>query len=229
MFDTQRDDNFSIHTERNNFIRKSRRNFKFAEIGFDNALRKIRIAVLQSDERRIGRRFAKYQVGVGKMIVIADTTPIITLIKLQRLELLEKLFGSVMIPSAVYNELTKNPRFEKETEIVRRCNFLKVQNVIDRQSIKFLREIVGLDAGESEAIALSDEHSADLLVIDERKGRKAAQKLGLKIIGTIGILIQAFDSNLISKSEIISCVEKLRESDIRIGENLIEIVLEHVE
>lgn len=163
------------------------------------------------------------------MIVIADTTPIITLIKLNRLDLLEKLFGSVMIPSAVYDELTSNPRFANESRIVRECNYLKHQSVIDRQSIKFLREIVGLDAGESEAIALSDEHSADLLVIDERKGRKAAQKLGLKIIGTIGILIQAFDSNLISKSEIISCVEKLRESDIRIGENLIEIVLEHVE
>lgn len=163
------------------------------------------------------------------MIVIADTTPIITLIKLNRLDLLEKLFGSVMIPSAVYDELTANPRFAKESEIVRKCNYLKRQIVIDRQSIKFLREIVGLDAGESEAIALSDEQSADLLVIDERKGRKAAQKLRLKIIGTIGILIQAFDSNLISKTEIISYVEKLRESDIRIGENLIEIVLEHVE
>ncbi|MBQ6974998.1 MAG: hypothetical protein IJQ16_00390, partial [Selenomonadaceae bacterium] len=83
------------------------------------------------------------------MIVIADTTPIITLIKLNRLELLEKLFGSVMIPSAVYDELTANPCFAEEAEIVRECNYLKVQNVIDRQSIKFLREIVGLDAGES--------------------------------------------------------------------------------
>lgn len=141
------------------------------------------------------------------MIVIADTTPIITLIKLQRLDLLEKLFGSVMVPSAVYDELTANPRFEKETEIVIECNFLKCCEVKNRQSIKFLREIVGLDAGESEAIALSDEQSADLLVIDERKGRRVAQKLGLKITGTIGILIQSFDNGLISKSEILSCVE----------------------
>lgn len=163
------------------------------------------------------------------MIVIADTTPIITLIKLNRLDLLEKLFGSVIIPSAVYDELTANQRFANESRIVRECNYLKRRNVIDRQSIKFLREIVGLDAGESEAIALSDEQSANLLIIDERKGRKAAQKLGLKITGTIGILIQAFDGNLISKSEIISCVEKFRESDIRIGENLIEFVLEYVE
>lgn len=88
------------------------------------------------------------------MIVIANTTPIITLIKLQRLELLEKLFGAVMIPSAVYDELTQNPRFEKEAEFIKECHFLKCCRVIDRQSIKFLREIVGLDAGESEAIAL---------------------------------------------------------------------------
>ena len=162
------------------------------------------------------------------MIVIADTTPIITLIKLRRLELLENLFGSIMIPTAVYDELTINPRFEKEAEIVRECKFFKCCNVSDRQSIKFLREIVGLDAGESEAIALSDERAADLIIIDERRGRKVAQKLGLKITGTIGILIQSFDNGLISKSEILSCVEKLRDSDIRIGGQLLDFVIKHI-
>ena len=162
------------------------------------------------------------------MIVIADTTPIITLLKLERLELLEKIFGQVIIPNAVYEELTANQKYLSEAKVIDDCSFLKRGEVSDRQAIKILREVVGLDAGESEAIALADEQGADLLIIDERKGRRAAKQIGLKITGTIGILIQAFDSNILSRQEIFSCLEILRSGDIRISDALFETVLEHV-
>ena len=149
------------------------------------------------------------------MIVIADTTPIITLLKLERLELLEKIFGQVII-------------YLSEAKVIGDCSFLKRGEVSDRQAIKILREVVGLDAGESEAIALADEQGADLLIIDERKGRRAAKQMGLKITGTIGILIQAFDSKILSRQEIFSCLEILRSGDIRISDALFETVLEHV-
>lgn len=64
------------------------------------------------------------------------------------------------------------------------CPFLKRLEVSDRQSIKILREVVGLDA---------EEKNADLLIIDERKGRRVAKQMELKIIGTIGVLLHAFD------------------------------------
>ena len=162
------------------------------------------------------------------MIVIADTTPIITLLKLERLELLEKIFGQVIIPNAVYEELTANQKYLSEAKVIDDCSFLKRGEVSDRQAIKILREVVGLDAGESEAIALADEQGADLLIIDERKGRRAAKQIGLKITGTIGILIQAFDSEILSRQEIFSCMEILRSGDIRISDALFETVLEHV-
>ena len=162
------------------------------------------------------------------MIVIADTTPIITLLKLERLELLEKIFGQVIIPNAVYEELTANQKYLSEAKAIGDCSFLKRGEVSDRQAIKILREVVGLDAGESEAIALADEQGADLLIIDERKGRRAAKQMGLKITGTIGILIQAFDSKILSRQEIFSCLEILRSGDIRISDALFETVLEHV-
>ena len=127
------------------------------------------------------------------MIVIADTTPIITLMKLGRLDLLERLFGIVTVPNAVYEELVENSKYSVEAQIIVKCSFLKRCEVSDRQSIKILREVVGLDAGESEAIALAEETVADLLIIDERKGRRVAKQMELKITGTIGILLQAFD------------------------------------
>ena len=162
------------------------------------------------------------------MIVIADTTPIITLMKLQRLDLLEKLFDTVIVPNAVFEELISNSQYFTEAQTVVECPFLKRLEVSDRQSIKILREVVGLDTGESEAIALAEEKQADLLIIDERKGRRTAKQMGLKITGTIGILLHAFDCKILSSEEILSCSERLRNSRIRISDALFELILDHV-
>jgi hypothetical protein len=149
--------------------------------------------------------------------------------KLQRLDLLEKLFDTVIVPHAVYEELISNINYPDEKQMIVECPFLKRLEVSDRQSIKILREVVGLDAGESEAIALAEENHADLLIIDERKGRRVAKQMDLKIIGTIGILLQAFDYAILSKTEILSYAEQLKNSKIRISETLFELVLAHVE
>ena len=129
------------------------------------------------------------------MIVISDTTPIITLIKINRIDLLEKLFGEVFIPEAVFRELTTNTAFADEAEIVKASSFLKIKTVQNQQSLSILQAVSGLDDGESEAIILAGELGSDALIIDERKGRKIAQKLGITITGTIGILIQAHNEN----------------------------------
>ena len=162
------------------------------------------------------------------MIVVADTTPIITLMKLQRLDLLEKLFDTVLVPNAVYEELVSNSNYLTEAKMVVECPFLKRLEISDRQSIKILREVVGLDAGESEAIVLAEEKHADLLIIDERKGRRVAKQMELKITGTIGILLQAFDCKILSEEEILSCSESLRNSRIRISDSLFALILDHV-
>lgn len=162
------------------------------------------------------------------MIVVADTTPIITLMKLQRLDLLEKFFETVIVPHAVFEELISNSNYLTEAQMVVECPFLKRCKVSDRQSIKILREVVGLDAGESEAITLAEEKHADLLIIDERKGRRVAKQMQLKIVGTIGILLQAFDCKILSQEEILSCAEKLQNSRIRISNALFELILNHV-
>lgn len=159
------------------------------------------------------------------MIVISDTTPIVSLIKISRIDLLEKLFGEVCIPEAVFRELTTNTIFESEAEVVKNSLFLKTIPVKNRKSLEILQAASGLDDGESEAIILADELKSDILVIDERKGRKVAQKLGITITGTIGILIQAHDEKIISTEDIKNYLEQLRNSNIRLSDSLIQEAL----
>lgn len=154
------------------------------------------------------------------MIVVSDTTPIISLMKAGQLELLRQLFGVVYIPEAVYRELTDNEAFSEEVKMVRECEFLYVQKVDNGKSVTILQNFTGLDAGESEAIILADEMNSDVLLMDEHKGRQVAKKLGITITGTIGILTQAFDEGMLTKEEVERCIELLKESGIRVSEKL---------
>ena len=162
------------------------------------------------------------------MIVISDNTPIISLMKAGRLELLQKLFGVVYIPDAVYRELTENEAFSEEVRMVQECEFLYVQEVDNGKSVAILRNFTGLDAGESEAIVLANSRKADLLVMDEHKGRSVAKKMGLPITGTIGLLLKAFDEGMLTAGDIEECIDKLKETNVRISEGLFDIMREHI-
>lgn len=75
------------------------------------------------------------------MIVISDTTPIISLLKADQLGLLEKLYGNVLIPRAVYRELTENPRYTKEAAIIKKLDFLITMEVENIKSVNILRQL----------------------------------------------------------------------------------------
>ena len=163
------------------------------------------------------------------MIVVSDTTPIISLLKAGQLELLRKLFGTICIPQSVYYELTANEKFPEEVRAVQDCDFLLVEKVQNEKAVAILRSLTGLDAGESEAIILADEKCSDVLLMDERKGRQVAKKMGISVTGTIGMLAQAFDEKVLTKEDVIKCAERLKENDIRISEKLYKKLTEHIE
>lgn len=103
---------------------------------------------------------------------------------------------------------------------------MKTSTVQNRKSLQLLQAASGLDDGESEAIILADELKSDVLIMDERKGRKVAQKLGIKITGTVGVLLQAYSETMISSDEIKAYLDRLKNSNIRLSESLIQKALE---
>ena len=99
------------------------------------------------------------------MIVVSDTTPLISLLKINRIDLLEKLFGEVLIPEAVFNELTIDERFQLEANQIRQKKYITVKTITNLNAVNLLKRATGLDLGE----ILTDEYNADLLLMDEAK------------------------------------------------------------
>ena len=162
------------------------------------------------------------------MIVVADTTPIISLLKLNRLDLLEELFGTVFIPQFVLQELTMNINYQSEAEAVLSADFIMAKNITDRRAVNVLMKVNMLDRGESEAIILADELSAEVLLIDERKGRRIAKQLGINLSGTLGVLMKAFDKKLLDTSEVLHYLDELQKNNRQLGQKLIDHVKQHI-
>lgn len=160
------------------------------------------------------------------MIVVSDTTPLISLLKIDRIGLLEKLFGQVLIPQAVFDELTANERFKLEADRIRRMQFIKVKTVKNPEFANILKRATGLDQGESEAIILTDEQNADVLLMDEAKGRVVSFQMGFKIMGTIGILMAAYEENELTANEVRECVEGLQRAGRHISQKHYQMLLD---
>ena len=157
------------------------------------------------------------------MIVISDATPIITLAKIDKLDILGRFYHEVLLPNAVFDEVCGNQAFAAEASAIQKCEFIRLKAVNRIQSVKILMAS-GLGLGESEAIVLADTLSDTLLLIDERQGRQIAQNMGIRITGTLGILLQAKKLGLIENIK--PLLDKLITENIRISEPLYNSILE---
>ena len=162
------------------------------------------------------------------MIVVSDTTPLISLLKINRIDLLEKLFGKVLIPDAVFSELTVDERFQLEADQIRQKEFIVVKSVTNSEAASLLRRATGLDKGESEAIVLTDEWKAELLLMDEAKGRNVSAQMGLRIMGTIGILMAAYEEHELTSDEVRECISGLQRAGRHIGQRHYQVLLDRL-
>jgi len=123
------------------------------------------------------------------MIVVADASPLIALSRVGRLALLQKLYGRIYVPVAVWHELVVDGRGRAGAEQLDGSDWIVSRSATDRKLVAVLETT--LDPGESEAIALAKEMHADFLLLDEALGRAAAEHVGVKTTGLLGVLLEA--------------------------------------
>ena len=123
------------------------------------------------------------------MIVVSDSSPSIALCDLGKLDLLQKLYGRVILPDAVWSETAIAGEEQPGRKALFRASWIEHVKVQNQMLVKSLSQ--KLDIGESEAIALALELDADLLLMDERLGRKVATRLGIAVTGVVGLLLMA--------------------------------------
>jgi len=146
--------------------------------------------------------------------IVSNTTPIISLLKVNKLELLQQLYSEINVPVAVYNEIEAGKHKTFYTDLSK-IDWINIVEIKDKQAVKYFLD---LDAGEAEAIVLATEIAADLIIIDEKLGRYHAKHAELKITGTIGILVKAKTEGLIDELKII--LNEFTEKGVWISEQL---------
>ena len=145
-----------------------------------------------------------------KSAVISDSACLISLSKIDHLFLLQKLFATIYIPQAV------------EQEVGLDLPWLKVASPQNNSLVKALR--LSLGAGESEVIALALEKSECIALIDDKQARRIASEMGVEIIGTVGLLLQAKRAGHLDS--IGPVMDKLQEVGFRIGKSLYQHALQ---
>jgi len=151
-------------------------------------------------------------------MIVSDSTTLIILFDLNRIELLSNLFPEIIIPSAVYDEISVKKTIDLPA-------FIRVQTPSDNAILKSLKQL--LDLGESEAIALALELETKL-IIDEKKGRKIAIRQGLEIIGLLGIVYLNIKKRFISEKEAKIFLESALSHGYRISQKLIDGMFENL-
>lgn len=153
------------------------------------------------------------------MSIVSNTGPLIALAKIDRLSLLKQLFDDVFIPPLVWRELLGKSGAEAARLDEALSMFVQVTQLVE-PAPEVTVATLGLDAGERDAVALAYQKALSL-VMDDRAGRRAAQRLGIKLTGIAGIMIQARKRGLIASAH--QELEAIRRHGYWLSDELIEI------
>lgn len=148
------------------------------------------------------------------MIVVADASPLRYLVLIEHAHMLPALYGSVVVPPAVLAELD-----QQGTPVLVRTWISKKPDWVRAQAPQQLPPSLEglLGAGEREAIALAEELSADALLMDDRDGRREAEKRNLVVLGTLRALADGAEHGFV---DLPVALDRLRQTNFRASEQL---------
>lgn len=152
------------------------------------------------------------------MRVIVNTSPLIALNQIGRLELLRQLYGAIIRPQAVYDELMGGLDQHEYSDSILSADWIITEP--DPEGMALRKE---LGAGETAAIILAHKTNADLLILDDLQARLVATGMGLRITGTLGVLLAAKQQNLILDLE--QAIKDLQTAGFHIARELTDAFL----
>jgi uncharacterized protein len=154
-------------------------------------------------------------------IIIADSSPLISLAIIEQLELLPQLYQRVLLPPAVWEEVTVQGVGLPGANAVSKITWIEIQT----PEAKLLEPLsILVDRGEAEAIALAQSIPGSIVLLDDAQARRVAERLGIRRIGTLGILRRAKKSGLVIAVK--PYIEQLCAQGIYIRQSLINAVLQ---
>jgi predicted nucleic acid-binding protein len=151
---------------------------------------------------------------------IADSGPLICLARINQLELLPRLFSKVFVPPEVWSEVAIRGQGYPGADEIKQVTWI-IHQAPDPQLVKSLSILV--DAGEAEAIALAQTIPGCIILLDDSRARRIAERLSIKQIGTVGLLLRAKRLGLIEKIRL--HIDALIQNGIYIRQELIDALL----
>jgi hypothetical protein len=153
-------------------------------------------------------------------LVVSNTSPLLNLALIDRLDLLSAQFETIRVPEQVWGELTPGDEEPSNLQLLRERE--KLVTVTVERSDLYVEIGQELDAGETAAITYALENSADLVLLDERDARQVARRHSLAITGVIGILLRGAQEGTV---ELRAELDALRDAGFWISESLYEEAL----
>ena len=153
------------------------------------------------------------------MKAVANATPLIALSIIGELDLLASLFEEVLVPPSVLEEVVLQGQERAGSGGLAEASWIRVKRPTAAPTIEPV--LLGLDPGEFEVILLAREENAWAL-IDERLARRAAKALGMRVKGTMGILLAGVEAGLLGKDRALAATEQLVDAGIRIAPSIVK-------
>lgn len=154
--------------------------------------------------------------------VIVNSTPLIALCNAGLLHVLRSIYGKIIIPQAVFDEVTAKPD-SACAQVKENLNWIMIEKIKDTSDRKMYK--AKLHAGEVDVMILAQsDPRADLVIIDDNAAKKTAKYLGLTVTGTLGVLLKAKKCGVIFSVK--DAINKMQSNGFYINENIVKLVVE---